>query len=97
MGLRFLWSRERTNKGSEEVKRLFLIAALALSACTNEEETRRTLNAAGYTDIQIGGYAAFACGQDDTYSTRFSAANPRGVIVEGVVCCGLLKGCTVRF
>jgi hypothetical protein len=63
---------------------------------TNDDATRSTLNAAGFKDIKVGGHAWFQCG-NDTYSTEFSATNTNGQHIEGAVCCGLLKRCTVRF
>jgi hypothetical protein len=78
-----------------------LVMALAftatLVACTDDENTVRTLKASGFTDIQTTGYAAFACSDSDTFHTGFRAKNPRGDVVEGVVCCGMMKACTVRF
>lgn len=75
-----------------------LAALVALGACSDADETRRTLKSAGYSNIQTTGWSAFSCGKDDTYSTGFVATNPSGQRVEGVVCCGLVfKGCTIRF
>lgn len=71
---------------------------IALSGCTNEADTRRTLYSAGYTDVAITGYNMFECGDDDTFHTGFRAKNPVGARVEGTVCCGMIsKGCTIRF
>lgn len=70
---------------------------LALSACTDDDATRRTLVSSGYTEIVVTGYEMFGCGKDDTYVTGFRAKNPNGVQVTGVVCCGVMKSCTVRF
>jgi hypothetical protein len=41
----------------------------------------------------------FTCGKEDTVftSSAFSATNLAGEKVSGVVCCGFLKGCTIRF
>jgi hypothetical protein len=64
---------------------------------TTPERSRNTLEAQGFTDIQVGGYQWGACGRDDYYSTKFTAANPQGRRVSGVVCCGNYKGCTIRF
>lgn len=76
-----------------------LLAALAvcLMACTDEGNTIRTLEAHGFTAIKTTGYEPFACGDSDTFSTGFSAKNHAGVYVQGVVCCGMWKSCTVRF
>jgi hypothetical protein len=81
------------------MKKLFgLIALVLLTSCTDEDSSRRTLKSAGYKDIQITGHAMFACGQDDTFSTGFTATNPTGQRVTGTVCCGFWsKGCTIRF
>jgi hypothetical protein len=71
---------------------------LLLLGCSDEDRTRETLRKSGYTDITTTGYSPFECGNDDSYSTGFKAKNPLGVVVEGVVCCGLFaKSCTVRF
>lgn len=81
---------------------IFLVAAvgiigLQVMTWTNPESTRRTLEAAGFTNIEVGGHGWFACSSSDSYSTEFTAHNSRGEMVSGVVCCGLLKNCTVRF
>lgn len=72
---------------------------LTLSACSDEETSRRILEDEGYTEIRLDGYAFWGCGEDDTFRTSFTAiretpTGPRDV--EGVVCCGVLKDCTVR-
>lgn len=72
--------------------------AVALVACTDEDGTRRTLDSAGYTEIQTTGYSWFECGKDDSFHTGFRAKNPAGKVVTGTVCCGFAtKGCTIRF
>ncbi len=76
-------------------------AGLMTSGCTDEDATRETLRKAGFKDIAVGGYAMFACGEHDAFSTEFTATNGNGERVNGVVCCGWGigwgKGCTVRF
>lgn len=80
------------------MKRLLLLAVCALVSCTDAKSTIHTLQNAGFSDVEILGYAWFECGEDDTYHTEFRAKNPKGVVVEGTVCCGMLsKGCTIRF
>jgi len=77
---------------------LTLICVLPLLSCTNEDATVRTLTDAGYSEIKTTGYAFWYCSDNDHYHTGFQAKNPRGMIVEGAVCCGLMtKGCTIRF
>jgi hypothetical protein len=81
------------------VKKLIsvLVVLLAILACTDENATRETLRKSGYTKIQTTGYSFFECGEGDTFHTGFTATNPAGERVSGTVCCGILKGCTVRF
>lgn len=79
------------------MKKLWLLAGILLAGCTAPGWSREALEKSGYTDIETGGYSWFGCGKDDEFSTKFSAVNPAGVRVSGVVCCGLLKSCTVRF
>lgn len=75
-----------------------IILALGLGACTSPIDTRRTLHAAGYTDVVVGSYSLFACGEGDFYATKWKAVNPQGQQVSGTVCCGLFfKNCTIRF
>jgi hypothetical protein len=80
--------------------RLFLILPLlALAACSDANEARRTLENAGYTDIQTTGYAWTGCGKDDRVHTGFTAKGPTGKRIEGVVCAGFgpfAKGATIR-
>lgn len=67
-----------------------------LSACTSPEHSEVVLESAGFTRIQMGGYAFWGCGSGDTFHTRFRAAGPTGKKVTGVVCCGIAKSCTIR-
>lgn len=74
-----------------------LLALCMLSACTSHTDARRALEGAGYTNIELGGYAFFACSRDDTLATSFKATGPTGVRVSGAVCSNLLiKGATIR-
>lgn len=83
-----------------KAKRIVLtIAAIALAtqlaACTQSELASEILEREGYTQIEIGDYAWWGCGEGDTYRTKFTALkNNRPV--EGVVCSGTFKGATVR-
>jgi hypothetical protein len=71
---------------------------LAVPACTDDDATRRTLEASGYTNVRILKKVPTGCGDHDLYWTGFEASNPRGARVKGTVCCGaFVKGCTVRF
>ena len=74
-----------------------IIAALFIAGCTDEGRSAETLRKAGFTEIQTTGYSLFACSDDDNFHTGFRAKNPQGVVVEGTVCCGVFKSCTIRF
>lgn len=71
--------------------------AATLIGCTQPEEARKILEAQGLTNITITGYNAFACSEDDNYSTGFEATSVNGTRVKGTVCKGMLKGATVRY
>lgn len=75
-----------------------VILAFSFAGCTSEDEARYTLEASGFTEIQTHGTKAWACGEKDKSGREFTAVNPRGVTVTGVVCCGQgWKYCTIRF
>lgn len=81
-----------------------IIAAIAVpagsSACDDQPASIRTLDSMGFTDVKLQGHKIWGCGEGDKSSIAFTARNPKGVEVEGVVCCGgtiSTKGCTVRF
>lgn len=80
------------------MKKLVLLLALVLTACTDPKGAVRALDDLGMTDVSTGGYAVFACSKDDFYHTSFVAKNPQGKIIKGTVCSGLVfKNSTVRF
>ena len=69
---------------------------LLLTACTDEPSSRKALETKGYTNITFGGYTHFGCYRKDQNSrVIYSAVNPKGEKVSGVVCCGIL-GCEVK-
>ena len=69
----------------------------SLLACTNDDASKEALQKAGFTEVRTEGYAWTGCGEGDDYATKFRAKNPQGVVVTGVVCCGMWKSCTIRF
>lgn len=77
-------------------KLLILAATLGLVACTDAPGAERALKQAGYSHVEITGYAWFDCEEKEQYATGFKALGPTGVPVEGSVCAGLLKGNTIR-
>lgn len=82
-----------------KIKSIFLSVIFTfLCACTNSHDAVKALTAIGFTNIEMTGFAWFACSGEDWYSTGFSATNPQGLTVEGAVCSGLyLKNSTIRF
>lgn len=78
--------------------RISVIALLLLGACSAPDWTHETLEKSGFSDVDTAnGWAPFRCSKDDSFSTHFTATNPVGQRVSGVVCCGIFKSCTVRF
>jgi len=77
---------------------IFGLFALLITGCTSDNQTKTTLEKAGYTNIEISGWDALGCSDDDWYSTKFIATNPKDERIEGTVCCGLIfKKCTIRY
>lgn len=74
-----------------------VVLAFSLSACAAPDASREALVSAGYTRISIGGPSLWGCDRNDVYSTEFTADNANGKRVSGVVCCGLLKFCTIKY
>ena len=67
-----------------------------------KSNAQKSVEAQGFTDVKMGSGSAdifFGCSNEDSLlnSERFSAKNINGVTVDGVACCGWLKGCTIRF
>lgn len=81
-----------------KIRNLLIVGLVACfaGACTAPDRSAETLKKAGYTDIKITGYEPWACGEDDDFHTGFLARNPNGDWVDGVVCCGIMKRCTIR-
>jgi len=87
---------------------LVLLAAMAivfLTACDVSHETaQEVLTDEGYHNIQLTGHAWFGCSSDDKFASTFTAQ--RWVFTEdgsrdertvnGTLCCGWWKDCTVR-
>ncbi|QXN67455.1 hypothetical protein [Stenotrophomonas phage BUCT608] len=86
------------------------LLTLALTGCYDSQQISRdstqepaaksqaeeVLEANGYTDIELTGYAMFSCSDDDTFKTGFRAKSPAGQQVKGAVCSGWFKGATIR-
>ncbi len=82
-------------------KLLTFCTIVAFMSCTNEDMTRKTLEAQGFTNIVTDGWSPTQCSNNDSTCTSFHATSPTGDLVEGAVGCGRQfggcgKGCTVR-
>ena len=84
----------------------YLLYLLLLPACNVSETTaQEVLSAEGLHGIHLTGYAFFSCSEDDNFKSHFTAkrwtlqedGNRIEANVTGTLCCGLLKGCTVRY
>ena len=74
------------------------LAACMTSGCSSSADAQSALTKAGFTDITTQGWSPLSCSDDDTFSTKFTATNPRGERVSGVVCSSLLiKNATIRY
>lgn len=78
-----------------------LIVALMQLSCTGEpgkERQRVALEAMGFKAISFTGPAWVGCAADDSVfvSKHFVGQDTKGNSIEGSVCCGIFKGCTVR-
>ncbi len=80
---------------------VFAVVA-ALGGCEVEPvRFRQAAHDAGLENVEQGTYNFFECGYSDTWASDITATRlvfgekePRKV--EGTVCCGIFKGCTVR-
>jgi len=72
-------------------------ALTLLAACpATEDQVKDTLTALGFTDIERTQPAIWECSKEEIGS-HFTARNPAGAPISGVVCCGwVYKACTVR-
>ena len=71
-----------------------------LSAVAPDDSRQRNAVAAlGLKDVTLKAPSWLMCGKDDNLfmSNNFEATNINGVHVHGTVCCGFMKGCTIRF
>lgn len=83
------------------MKQLILIFSLFIMAsCSSDSDFangKRQLEAQGYTNVVNTGFEAFCCSDEDSYSTGFTAVDPKGNTVKGCFCSAWMKGLTIRF
>lgn len=75
------------------------VMALLPSSEEAKQHARGLLQKTGYEDIQIEDVGYFSCGEGDvpSESAAFRALTHDGMRVEGAVCCGWFKNCTIRY
>ncbi len=79
-------------------KLLILTLVLALTACTQPDQSKRLLESQGMTNVEITGYNFFGCSEDDSFHTGFKAISVNGTEIKGTVCSGMFfKGATIRY
>ncbi len=83
----------------EKLAVLVLALSVLLTGCYNEDHAIQALEAqGGFSQIEVGGHAWFACSEDDFYATKFTAINSDGKPVSGAVCSGFVfKNATIRY
>jgi hypothetical protein len=77
---------------------LGLAISMPLGAWDDPVESAAALKKAGFGKVEVGeDHKLFKCGTSDVSALAFTANNPVGNRVSGIVCCGWWKGCTIRF
>lgn len=51
----------------------------------------------GFSKVVPGNASLFSCSDSDRMGRKFTAINVNGMKISGIICCGLLKNCTIRF
>ncbi len=81
-----------------KVLQIIILAMLLQRCMVTNEEALDTLNKAGFKQPVVTGSNWMTCGEGDKeLGADFEAINTSGQKVNGTVCCGIFKGCTVRF
>lgn len=76
---------------------IFVVLGLVMyDLNTGDEKAEKTLRDVGITPTQIETWTFFDCGADDAVTRVFTGTRD-GKQVNGAVCCGVLKGCYVRY
>lgn len=81
------------------------LALYMVCGCVDQDTAERVLANHGVQNVELRGYAFGQCSEDDMFASEFSGTRREitasGDVVEvpvsGVICCGLIKLCTVRF
>jgi len=80
---------------------LVIIIALWISSANGglgvKDRAATAVETAGYSDVELGDYQWFSCSSGDWAGWSFTALDRDEHTINGYVCCGLLKACTVRY
>lgn len=60
------------------------------------DKALQAIDSFGFSNGTITGMKFIGCAKDDDFGYSFTAINQNGKRVDGIVCCGFLKRCTVR-
>ena len=74
-----------------------MLSLLFLACTVSQDKVTEVLAPQGFTHVQVDSYAWLGCSKDDTFKSDFTAVSRDGTPVEGVICCGVIKSCTVRW
>jgi hypothetical protein len=75
----------------------FLLTLIGCSSSNDFEVGKKQLESQGYTEIKNTGYKFICCGEEDRFSTGFTAIDKSGNKAEGCFCSTFFKGITIKF
>lgn len=76
---------------------MFYVGLTQSGACgVNPQRFERAAHYEGLSSAVQGGYDYMECGAGDVWVSTFSAQRD-AELVQGTMCCGMFKGCTVRW
>lgn len=75
---------------------LLVVGVGTIGAWSTPSGAEDAVRASGVDNPAIGSWAPFRCSKDDLWCNHFTGTR-NGQPVSGIVGCGLLKGCTIRY
>lgn len=76
---------------------LVVLFVFGVLTAPTREDAEIAVRSAGHKDVVIHDWLWIGCSKGDTLGWSFSAKNALDAPVSGIVCCGNLKACTVRY
>jgi hypothetical protein len=74
-----------------------IIVATPFACVVSNDNLQRATKPLGITEAKVTGFSWFGCGEDYVTHGEFEGKSAKGEPVSGVVCCGVFKGCTLKF